>query len=78
METSWLELRDMPVVTVEQVIRFRSMALTYIKELESQIISGFYENEFPEYYQGIPNHELLSIVTAEELNNLVKRLGEPK
>jgi hypothetical protein len=45
-----------------------------IKQMQSLLISGFYEEEFPFYEQGKPHHELQSIATAEELNNLVGKL----
>jgi len=31
------ELRDMPVVTVEQIVRFREAVFTYIKQLERDL-----------------------------------------
>ena len=51
-----------------------------IKKLKSQLISGFYEDQFPVYTQGEPNHELQELVTASECNGLVdkiKLLSEP-
>ena len=44
---------------------------TRVKELEAQIISGFYEDRVPQYSQGAPTHELQEVATAEEVNHLV-------
>lgn len=48
----------------------------HIKELESQIVSGFYEYEYPIFNQGLPTFELQDIVTAEVCNGLVERIKE--
>ena len=45
-----------------------------IKNLRSQLISGFYEEEFPQFRQGEPQHELESLVTAKEVNGLIKMI----
>lgn len=37
MTPKYEELRDMPVVTVEQIVRFREAVLAYIKELEQKL-----------------------------------------
>lgn len=47
-----------------------------IKELEAQIVSGFYEEQRPVYRQGVPQYELESAVTAKECNGLVARIAE--
>ena len=46
------------------------------QELRSQIISGFYEEEYPIYTQGYPTMELQEIVTAEECNNMVDQIRQ--
>lgn len=47
------------------------------RELEQQIVWGFYEEQYPSYHQGPEGaHELTSPITAEEANNLVKRIRE--
>ena len=46
---------------------------------EEDIVSGFWENEYPEFRQGIPTHGLEDILTADQANGLVqtiKRLEE--
>lgn len=42
--------------------------------LESKIVTVFHGGEYPEYRQGLPNHEFESIVTAEELNILISKI----
>lgn len=39
--------------------------------LKAQVISGFYEEEVPQFTQGIPTHELQSVVTAQEVTGYV-------
>ena len=41
-----------------------------------EVVSGFYEDEYPVYTDGPPTHELQDVVTAEELNGLVGKLIE--
>lgn len=45
-------------------------------KLRKQLITGFYEDEYPIYTQGEPKMELQSIATAEEINGLVQKLKE--
>jgi protein-tyrosine-phosphatase len=47
-----------------------------ITRLKSQLISGFYEEEIPQFTQGEPTHELQELVTAEEVTSYVQRLVE--
>jgi len=53
--------------TLQAVIKERDEAL-------AGQISGFYEKEYPDYTQGAPTHELQSVVTAAEVNNLLQSL----
>ena len=46
-----------------------------INAAEAAQVSGFYEDEFPQYIQGPPTNELLSLITAEEANGLVTKLA---
>ena len=45
-----------------------------IVELQSLIVTGFYEEGIPSFHQGVPTHELESIVTAEECNGYVQKI----
>ena len=45
-----------------------------LTELRQQVISGFYEDEFPSYAQGVPTHELQDVMTAAEANGLIKMI----
>jgi hypothetical protein len=45
-----------------------------VEELKAQLISGFHHDEYPVYQQGEPNHEVLELTTAEEVNGLVNRI----
>jgi hypothetical protein len=47
-----------------------------VKELESMVISGFYEDEIPSFQQGIPTHELQDVVTADEVRGYVAMIVE--
>ena len=47
-----------------------------INRLRALIVSGFYEDEAPVYSQGLPTHELQSVLTAEEANGLVSRITD--
>lgn len=47
-----------------------------IKELEAQVVSGFYEDEKPSFVQGVPTHELQGAVTAEECTGYVNKIEE--
>jgi hypothetical protein len=55
-------------------------ALTALKkritELEQQIVSGFYEEEIPSFTQGVPTHELQSVVTAAECEGYVDKIKQ--
>lgn len=42
------------------------------REAEAACVSGFYEEAVPQYRQGIPTHELESLVTAAEVTAVVK------
>lgn len=42
--------------------------------LNKQLISGFYEEQYPSYKQGAPTHELESLATADEVNGLVRTI----
>ena len=43
-------------------------------KLKAQLISGFYEDEYPIYTQGEPVMNLQSLANAQEINNLVQML----
>jgi|HubBroStandDraft_5_1064220.scaffolds.fasta_scaffold186146_3 hypothetical protein len=45
-----------------------------VSDLEKQVISGFYEEEIPQFRQGCPRHELEELVTAEEVQHYVDRI----
>ena len=47
-------------------------------ELKAHVISGFYEYDAPIYSSGYPTCELQEIITAEECNNLVKKIESLK
>lgn len=47
-----------------------------IKQLESQLISGFYEDRVPQFEQGPPHHELQQLVTAEEVTRYVAKIEQ--
>lgn len=49
-----------------------------IANLKKKLISGFYENEYPQYTQGEATHELQETATAEEVNGLVTKIRELK
>lgn len=61
------KLQDTYEGTLQAVIKERDEAL-------AGQISGFYENEYPDYTQGAPTNELQSVVTAAEVNNLLQSL----
>lgn len=42
---------------------------------EQDVISGFYEEEIPQFRQGTPQHELESVVTAEEVTAYVQKIA---
>ena len=39
------------------------------------VVMGFYEDEKPQYVQGYNNHELLSVVTADECNRMIEEIN---
>jgi hypothetical protein len=43
-------------------------------DLKAQLISGFYEEEYPQYTQGAPTNELQSVMTAVEARGLVEQI----
>lgn len=49
-----------------------------VADLKKKLISGFYEEEYPQYSQGEVTHELQDIATAEEVNGLVTKIKELK
>lgn len=48
--------------------------LTHLRDVEAQLISGFYEEKYPIYSQGNLTHELQELMTAEEATDLVSRI----
>lgn len=55
--------------------RYREQEET-VKTLRSQLITGFWEDEVPQFTQGEPTHEITSLTTADELNSMAKRMSE--
>lgn len=54
-----------------------------IKELQEEVaklkaatISGFYEDESPQFRQGYPEHELEELVTAEEVTGYITKIRQ--
>jgi hypothetical protein len=43
-----------------------------IKELESLVVMGFWEEEHPEFKQGYDYHEMVEPLTAEQANGFIK------
>lgn len=69
---------NMNVGDAEFVAQVRTLFPEAIQEIEwlrEHIVSGFYEEEYPIYTQGLPEMELQSVVTADELNGLVARIS---
>lgn len=54
-----------------------------IKELQEEVaklkaatISGFYEDESPQFRQGYPEHDLEELVTAEEVTGYITKIRQ--
>lgn len=55
---------------IEEIISSRDL----IEILKGRCITGFYEEKYPQYRQGVPEHELEDYVTADEINFLIKKI----
>lgn len=49
-----------------------------ITQLRASCISGFYYERIPQFSQGFPNHEVLELVTANEVQAYVDKIEELK
>jgi hypothetical protein len=80
-------MSDRPTITVstlrKQIDELTVQLADAKKELENvkhvparkvmaMVVSGFHEGDYPQYRQGMPEHELETAITADEANNLVK------
>jgi hypothetical protein len=51
-----------------------SRAADELDRVEKLVVSGFYENELPQFVQGEPTHELQDVVTADQMDKLYAEL----
>ena len=49
-----------------------------ITQLRASCVSGFYYERIPQFSQGFPNHEVLELVTANEVQAYVDKIEELK
>lgn len=68
-------LREFVEVAQVKMTRAEKQSADTIATLKSRLISGFYEEELPQFSQGEPTHELQELVTAEEVSGYVQRIA---
>lgn len=60
--------------TVTRALKSQLTALDQRDEVNKLIVMGFWEEEYPQFTQGLKWHEMVEPLTAEQANNLVSQL----
>lgn len=63
---------DLTMTACEVIVALKKQ----VAQLQENCISGFYHERVPQFRQGYPNHEVLELVTAKEVQAYVDKIED--